>query len=106
MGPAPATVAEVTRAVPGELLETALLITAISKDRFTGTVLELGADAGYRCASATLSVAWPASVPVVMGTIDGVIPGAVIQAQGRLTASGRLEPRRLAILTGYIQLRS
>jgi hypothetical protein len=105
MGPDPASAAEVARAVPGDVLEVALQVTACHRDWLAGVVVERCADGMYHSTAARLSVSGPAGVPVYMGTATDIIPAAVVQAQGRLGADGRLEPRRIAILTGYIELR-
>jgi hypothetical protein len=68
IGPTPATAAVVARAVAGEILEVALLVTSLGDGWFTGTVLERGTDGSYRRTGGALRIRWPAQVPVFMGT--------------------------------------
>jgi hypothetical protein len=40
-----------------------------------------------------------------MGRTSDVVAGATVQVQGQLAADSLLHPRRLTILTGYIELK-
>jgi hypothetical protein len=105
MGPDPASAAEVASAAPGDVLEVAFQVTACHPRWLAGVVVERSADGMYHSTGAGLSVTWPANVPVHMGTASDITPAAIVQAQGRLGPDGRLEPNRIAILTGYVELR-
>jgi hypothetical protein len=105
MGPQPATVSQLASAAVGTSFEVALLVTAIGDGRFTGTVLERDGDGVYHRADGSLPVRWPADTPVVMGKADEIVVGAAVQAHGQVAADRALDADRLAILTGYLELR-
>jgi len=47
----------------------------------------------------------PVHLTVHMGRTSDVVAGATVQVQGQLAADSLLHPRRLTILTGYIELK-
>jgi hypothetical protein len=105
MGPQPATVSELASAAVGTSFEVALLVTAIGDGRFTGTVLERDGDGVYHRTEGVLPVRWPADAPVVMGSAGDIVVGGAVQARGQVAADRALDADRLAILTGYLELR-
>ncbi len=105
MGPVPANAAEVTGAAVGDVLEVAFQVAACHRGYLAGTVVERSADGTYRNTGTRLNVCWSEGVPVFMGTAADISPTAVVQAQVRLGPDGCLAARRIAILTGYIEMR-
>jgi hypothetical protein len=105
MGPQPVSPAELDAMPLDTRMEVALLITTTGRDELTGTVL-IRDDAGiYHRTDRPLVVRWPAGTPVYMGQPADVRADGAIQARGVLTEAGTLAADRLAILSGYVEVR-
>lgn len=105
MGPQPATPADLDSMPTGTRFEVALLITGIADNEATGTVLRREETGSYHKTTRVITVRWSTGVPLHMGTPADIKAGGALQARGVLTAADTVTADRLAILTGYAEVR-
>jgi hypothetical protein len=106
MGTPTASEAQVTASAAGDQLEIALEVTAAPDGGpFAATVLERSDQGTYRRSSRALRVRWGSDTSLVMGRVNDIRPGAIVQARGRMGIDDLLEADRLVILTGSVVVR-
>jgi hypothetical protein len=105
MGPQPADPADLETMPAGTRFEIALLLTGTAANEVTGTVLERDDDGVYHPTNRVMTVNWPPDTPLHMGTPADIVPGGAFQARGVLSDPNTVTADRLAILTGYAEVR-
>jgi hypothetical protein len=105
MGPQPASPADLDTMPAGNRFEIALLITGIAENQVTGTVLRRDEIGSYHKTARAITVRWSPGVPLYMGVPADIKIGGALQARGVRSDADTVTADRLAILTGYVEIR-
>ncbi|HJP78298.1 MAG TPA: hypothetical protein VJ914_28755 [Pseudonocardiaceae bacterium] len=105
MGPQPAGPADLDTMPTGTRFEIALLLTETATNEVTGTVLQRDDDGVYHSTERVVTVRWEPGTPLYMGQPSDIRTGGAFQARGVLSSANTVTADRLAILTGYVEVR-
>jgi hypothetical protein len=105
MGPQPAGPADLDTMPTGTRFEIALLLTETATNEVTGTVLERDQDGVYHKTNRVATIRWAPDTPLYMGQHEDIKVGGAFQARGVLSSANTISADRLAILTGYVEVR-
>lgn len=105
MGPQPAGPTDLDTMPVGTRFEIALLLTDTATNEVTGTVLVRDDDAVYHNTDRVVTVRWAPDTPLYMGQRSDIKVGGALQARGTLSDANTVTADRLAILTGYAEVR-
>lgn len=105
MGPQPAGPADLDTMPTGTRFEIALLLTETSTDEVAGTVLERDEEGVYHHTDRVMTIRWAPGTPLYMGQPSDIRVGGAFQARGTLSSANTVTADRLAILTGYVEVR-
>jgi hypothetical protein len=105
-GPAPLTAAALRTTAAGT---DAVIVVAIESrtrgDRWRARVLDRISSTEYRRTTTDIELDVPDTTPVVMGKLDELRGGSVVQVQATVGARGRsLDARKLVMLTPFVRV--
>jgi hypothetical protein len=103
MVPASTSAAALLNAPSGTTYKAVLRIGQPAAGGFAVEVLE-GSGTQFRATGVTARLQLDTNVTMVMGTVDDIKPGAIVQASGTVTAGHALHARQIVVLTGYVQV--
>ena len=70
-----------------------------------GKLLEKQDERHYTRTTKDVEARWNKQTAIVMGKVDDIKPGAVVQVTGKVAADHSVDAKQIVILTGYVQVK-
>ena len=102
--PVPMSPAQFAHATPGQNVEIAVHVDRVQRSTVYGDLLRHETDSLSKATGKRVVLYVAGGTPVVMGSANDIVQGAVLYVYGVLTAPGRVDAKRVVVDTKFVKV--
>jgi|SRR5579884_1235244 len=102
--PVPMSPLQFSQASAGQKVQIAVRVTAVKRNTLVAQLLQHETDSLAKATSTRVTLYYPDGTPVIMGTAQDIVPGAVLFVYGVVTKPGHVDVKQAVVDTRFVKV--